>query len=166
MFLWAVGNIVNKVPFVATPSSTLKEIEKAFSLKDDSVVYDLGSGDGRVLFHLARNNPKAKYIGIENSKFPFILSKFGKFLNRKNSGNVKIINNNFFKQDLSSATHIFMYIYPNVMDDLLTKFDDELKPGTKLVSLSFKFTNKKPISEVDLRKNKNKFGRKLYIYEF
>jgi len=61
---------------------------------------------------------------------------------------------------------IFTYLNPNIMDDLLTKFDKELKPGTRLVSLSFKFTGKQPINEIDLKRSKYKLGRKIYVYQF
>lgn len=165
--LWSIGNFQNKVPFVATSNSVLKDIEKALEIKDDSVVYDLGCGDGRILLYLSHFNSKAKYIGIENSLFPIILSRVGSCFNNKKTGNkVEIINNNFFKQDLSNATHVFTYLYPNIMDELLPKFEKEFKPGTRLVSLSFKFASKMPINEVDLKRSKYKLGRKLYIYQF
>lgn len=165
--LWALGNFKNKVPFVTTSNAVLKDIEKALEIKDDSVVYDLGCGDGRVLFHLSHSNPKAKYIGIENGLFPLLLARVESFLNNKKTGNkVEIINRNFFKQDLSNATHVFTYLYPNIMDELLPKFENEFKPGTRLVSLSFRFRNKTPIDEIDLNRSKYKLGRKLYVYQF
>jgi SAM-dependent methyltransferase len=165
--LWAVGNLKNKVPFVTASSAVLKDVEKALNVKDNSVVYDLGCGDGRILFHLSNSKPKAKYIGIENSLFPVLLSRFQSFLiNKKTGNNVEIINGDFFKQDLSNATHVFTYLYPSLMDELLPKFEKEFKHGTRLVSLSFKFTGKNPVEEIDLKRNKYKLGRKLYVYEF
>lgn len=165
--LWAIGNFKNKVPFVTASSAVLRDIDKAMEVKDDSVVYDLGCGDGRVLFYLSNLNKKAKYIGIENNRFAIILARLGLIMNnKKNVGKVEIINNDFFNQDISDATHIFTYLYPNIMDDLLPKFDKELKTGTKLVSLSFKFTSKNPIAEIDLKRSKYKLGRKLYVYQF
>lgn len=167
LLLWAIGNLRSRVPFVTASRGVLKDIKEAFSLADDSVVYDLGCGDGRILFYLATSSPKAKYIGIEHSTFPFILAKLGSFLNYKKTGNnVEILQADFFKKDLSNATHIFTYLYPNLMDELLSKFEKEFKPGTKLVSLSFKFTNKTPFKEIDLARSKYKLGRKLYVYQF
>ena len=161
------GNIRAKVPFVGIPIKTLKDIEKALELKDDSVVYDLGCGDGRVLFHLYKNNPKAKYIGIEYSLFPFILASVRNlFIKKNNKDDIKIIKGDFFKFDLSNSTHIFTYLYPSMMDDLLKKFDDELKEGTRLVSASFHFTTKGAQEEIDLKRNKYQLARKLYVYEF
>jgi SAM-dependent methyltransferase len=165
--LWTIGNFKNKVPFVTASSAVFKDIKKAFDIKDNSVVYDLGCGDGRVLFYLSDFNPNARYIGIENSTFPLLLAKLDSFLKFKKKGiKVEIINNDFFKQNISDATHIFTYLYPGIMDELLPKFEKELKPGTRLVSLSFKFTSKQPIEEIDLGRSKYKLGRKLYVYQF
>ena len=165
--LWVIGNIKNRVPFVTSPKKVLERISKEFDIKDNDILYDLGSGDGRVLFYLAQKNPKAKYIGIENNPFPVLLSRVDNFLRRKKIGkSVEIRDESFFNTDISNATHIFTYLYPNIMDELLSKFEKELKPGTKLISLSFKFASKQPISEVDLGRNKYKLGRKLYIYQF
>ena len=165
--LWSIGNFKNRVPFVTSPMAVLKSIGEALLIKDNSIVYDLGCGDARVLFYLSHLNKKAKYIGIENTIFTLLLSRIGSFFNKKKEGvSVEIINNDFFKQDLSDATHIFVYLHPTILDELLPKFKKELKPGTRLVSLSFKFRDQKPIDEIDLKRNKYKLGRKLYVYQF
>jgi SAM-dependent methyltransferase len=168
LFLWMWGNLRAKVPFVGVPIKTLKDIEIALLLKEGNVFYDLGCGDGRVLFYLSRNNPKVEYIGIENSLFPFILASVSNWWQKKinNINNIKIIKGDFFKIDLSKATHIFTYLYPNVMDDLLPKFDKELKNGVRLVSMSFHFTNKRELSEIDLKRGKYQIAKKIYVYEF
>jgi len=167
MFLWAWSSITSSVPFISIPLKVLKEIAQELEIGDDSIVYDLGCGDGRVLFYLAKINPKAKYIGIENSSFPFILAKMMSWWNKKvNNINVKIIKKDFFDADLSNATNIFTYLYPNVMDDLLPKFDNEIKKGTRLVSAAFHFTAKREIKEIDLARGKYQLAKKLYVYEF
>src|SRR3989339_1582916 len=74
--LWSIGNFKNKVPFVAASSYVLEDIAKALEVKDDSVVYDLGCGDGRILIYLSKLNSKANYIGVENSAFPILLARF------------------------------------------------------------------------------------------
>jgi len=167
LLIWMWSNIWAKVPFIGVPIDTLKDIEAALILREGSVVYDLGCGDGRVLFYLAKNNPKLKYIGIENSLFPFILAKFLSFWYKKfNKIDVTIIREDFFNVDLSNATHIFTYLYPNVMDDLLPKFDKEIKKGVRLVSASFHFTSKREIEEIDLKRGKHQLAKKLFVYEF
>ncbi|KKP62076.1 MAG: hypothetical protein UR57_C0013G0001, partial [Candidatus Nomurabacteria bacterium GW2011_GWE2_34_25] len=146
---------------------TLKDIEKALNINEDSVVYDLGCGDGRVLFYLYKNNPKAKYIGIENSQFPLLVFNVRNwFFKRKNKSNISIIGKDFFDVNLSDATHIFTYLYPNVMDDLIPKLDKELKSGTRLISASFRFTGRREIEEIDLKRNNYQLAKKVYVYEF
>jgi len=167
LFLWMWSAIKAKVPFIPVPNKILKDIEEALDLKDDSVLYDLGCGDGRVLAYLYKNNPKATYIGIENSLFPYILVSILNWWRRKEyKGNIKIFKNDFFNVDLSKATHIFTYLYPNIMDDLVSKFDRELKHGTRLVSVSFHLTSKREIKVIDLKRGRYQLTQKIYVYEF
>jgi SAM-dependent methyltransferase len=167
MFLWMWTGITARVPFVPVPNSILKEINKALDVHDGDVVYDLGCGDARVLIYMARLNKGVKYIGIENGPFPYLLASTSAWFDRvRGKSDVQIIRGDFFNHNLNKATHIFTYLYPQVMDDLLGKFDRELRPGARLVSTTFKFTLKKEVGEVDLARGKNKLARKLYIYEF
>lgn len=166
--MWAMSFVKTDTPFIRTPNSVLPYVLKALDLKDDSVVYDLGSGDARLLYFLRKNNSKAEFVGIEKFIFPYVLSLTRKYLNKtKGIEDVKIIKKDFYDHNYSDATHLVMYLYPNVMDDILKKFDEEIKEGTILVSVAFKFTNKQPIAEIDMER----FGgydnaRKLYIYRF
>lgn len=168
LFIWMFSIIKAKVPFVSVPSKVLGDIEKSLSLKDDSVVYDLGCGDGKVLFYLAKKHPKAKYIGIENSLFPLILAHTRNWWYKKVNkiNNIEIIKGDFFDTDLSKATHIFTYLFPKVMDDLLPKLYAELKTGTCLISASFQFTGKQEKEVIDLKRAKYQLAKRIYIYEF
>jgi O-methyltransferase involved in polyketide biosynthesis len=79
---------------------------------------------------------------------------------------VEIIDGDFFKHDFSHATHVFMYLFPSVMDELLPMLEESFTPGTKLVSTTFKFKNKEHAREIKLERNKYQLARTLYIYEF
>ncbi len=163
--MWSA--IKAKVPFVPVSNNILKDIKEALQLKEGSVVYDLGCGDGRVLFYLYKNNPNLKYIGVENSPFPYFLAYILNYFHKKRyKSNIEIIKGDFFNIDLSNATHVFTYLYPNIMDDLMPKLSKELNPGTRLVSVSFHFTNKREIKEIDLKRGKYKLSQKIYVYDF
>lgn len=167
MFLWMANLMREGFSFIPVSKPILIEIEKVIGINDNSVVYDLGCGDGRVLFYLSKLHPKAKFVGVERGTFPLFLAKVDAVFNKNKKGNqVKIINADFFKADLSNATHIFTYLRPDVMDNLLPKLDQELKKGTKLISVYFQFTLKRPIAEASFGKNPNNNRRRLYIYEF
>ncbi len=166
--MWAMSFIKTDTPFIRTPRSVLPYVLKALELKDDSVVYDLGSGDARLLYFLKKNKPQARFVGLEKFSFPYVLSVARKYINKINGiDGVKIIKKDFYDYNFSDATHLVMYLYPNVMDDILKKFDEEIKEGTILVSVAFKFTNKQPVAEIDMeREGDYTNARKLYIYRF
>lgn len=167
ILIWIFSSFKNKTPFFTSPTKTLPYIYKALDLNDNSVFFDIGSGDLRVVRYVAFKNKNTKCYGIENNISALILSKITLLFSKKSKKeNINLINKNFFDADLSIATHIFSYIYPNAMDDLLPKLDKELKPGTHFVSMNYRFTNKVPIAEIDLERGKYKLARKLYIYVF
>ena len=145
---------LNKAPFVRVPKNVLPKIIELLDIKDNSVVYDLGCGDSRVLTECYKYNSKAKYFGIEKAAIPYLLAK----IKTRKTG-VKILRGDFFKKDLSRATRIFLYLLPGTMDKLLPKLEKELKNDALVVSCSFKFTDKQPVKIV-------KDEKELFVYEF
>jgi len=165
--LWVLGHLVSKSHFRETPTFLLEKIYKILQVKDSSVVYNLGCGDGRVLFYLLEKNKKAEYLGTEENPYLFLVVKLKNLWARiRNKKEVKILYKNLFKQDLSQATHLFLYLYPNIMDDLLPKLEKELKQGAFLVSLNFKFTQKRYSQKFEILNEKGKITHKIYVYEF
>ncbi|MDB5265742.1 MAG: ribosomal protein methyltransferase [Parcubacteria group bacterium] len=157
-------------PFIRTRTLIAQEIADAFgTLPKGSVVYDPGCGDGRVLFAIAAKNPGVQCVGIELRLFPYFLAlrRRAAFLREYPEAKVRVIRGNSFKQDLSSATHVYTYLYPEVLDRLLPKFEKELHPGTILISLDFKFLKKISERIIPLaHAEKGKLGETLYVYRF
>lgn len=125
-------------------------------------MYDLGCGDGRLLRELYKVFPTATYRGIEHEITPYLLFRYR---NRDIIGkNFSIIRGNFFKKDLSQATHILTYLFPHIMDALLPKLEKELPQGTQLISVDFPFTHKEPEKIIELKH----YGRglRLFVYKF
>jgi SAM-dependent methyltransferase len=153
-------------PFIRTRPPVAKEVAEAFgTLPPGSVVYDPGCGDGRVLFAIAEKNPHARFVGIELRMFPYMLALRQKRLHP--NVDITFIRGNSFKLDLSSATHMYTYLYPKVMDMLLPKLEKELRPGTELISLDFEFQNKETERSMPLASAEaQKLGRTLYVYRF
>ena len=164
---WWIGmGILNylrkRPPFVPVSSKVIPDIISALDLQPDSKFYDLGCGDGKVLLAATAAAPEANCIGIEFDWFPFKIAK----IKCRKIPNISLLRENFFQTDLASATHIFTYLFPHTMNELLPKLEQELRPGTRLVSCDFKFTEKEPIQIIDLHRDENKLCRFLYIYEF
>ncbi len=153
-------SLASRAPYIGTPRECIPHIVTHLGLKNGDIFYDLGCGDARVLMACAKSTPLAKHNGIEYSWYPYLLAK-----NNLRNLPVKVVRESFYKTDLSNATHIYTYLMPSVMDDLLPKMTRELKSGAKVFSLDFKFKDKKPTTVIDLGPKFSR-GRHIYIYEF
>ena len=162
IYEWSL--LVTRAPFVGLPKEVIPEILKVLNLKDDSVMYDLGCGDGRILFTCAKAKPKARYIGVDKALAAYTVAVTKKLLFKDKKVEFKHIN--FFKQDLSDATHVFVYLFPGLMNSLLLKLQKELKPGSVVVSCDFEFQDKQPRDIIHLNRDKHLLGQRLIIYEF
>lgn len=146
-----------EAPFVPTKSAHLPKIAECMRLDERSTLCDLGCGDARVLVACYNVQPDAKFIGFERDILPFAWSKFRLWamgLSKK----IKIIKKDFFKGDLSSATHIFLYLGPNQMRKLAPILEREIKKGKKIASLQFEIPDRAAEKIVNLGKED------LYIY--
>lgn len=163
IILFFSAPLFSLIPFVPVRKKILNEIISALELNEQSVLYDLGCGDGRVLFAAVKMNQNISCIGIEIAPFPFLLAKIKQFFNP--SKNIHILYGNFFKINTSSATHVFLYLLPKALDELLPKLEEELRSGSRVVSCDFKFSMREPNKTVVIKSNRLK-NIKLYIYNF
>jgi len=118
------------------------------------VIYDLGSGDGRIVAEAARNY-HAIGIGIEADPLRVLWSRVKLRLlglNRR----TQIIWGDIFNQDISDATVVTVFLWQKTNEKLKEKLQRELKPGTRVVSHIWTFSGWTPL-EVD-RKDR------VYLY--
>ncbi len=128
-------------PFVGTEPKIVKRMLDIADLKKGDLLYDLGSGDGRVVVSAALRGINA--TGIEIDPIKVIYSRFFiKLLRLKNKA--KIIRGNFFEKDLSRADVIILFLLHDTNQKLREKFIKELKKGTRIVSYSFILEGWKP----------------------
>lgn len=152
------------IPFVPVRKKILNEIISALELNEQSILYDLGCGDGRILFAATEINPHISCVGIEIAPFPFLLAKVKKVFSF--SRNVRILYGNFFKTNLSSASHVFLYLFPEALEKLLPKLETELKSGSRVISCDFKFSKREPNKIIEIKSTKWQKNKKLYVYVF
>ena len=101
----------------------------------DDVVYDLGSGDGRLPI-LAAQLHGARGVGIEIDPKLVAISR----LNAKEAGvsdRVSFIEGDLFTADISPATVVTLYLSMSVLRQLEPRLRTELRPGTRIVSHQF-----------------------------
>jgi SAM-dependent methyltransferase len=124
--------LTSGVPWAKTPAGNIKKIFKEISLPKDSLIYDLGAGDGRVLFIMEKLGYRG--IGYELSLYPYLKARFKKMI----SGSaVKFKRQDFFKADLSRANAVFVFLVGKVMDRVGRQLKSELKKGTVVASYGF-----------------------------
>lgn len=132
-------------PWWRTKKKTAKAAFKLVKLRKHDVVYELGSGEATALI-IASKEYGAKGIGIEIDPIRFYLSKFSIW--RKGlSSEVKLIRGDIFKEDLSEATVIYVYLVPKTLNKLIPKLRKELKKGTPIIS--YKYEMKLPLKKYD-----------------
>ena len=142
-------------PWAPTRKEAVQKMLSIAKIKPGEVVYDLGSGDGRILFEAVLVH-KAKAVGIEIDPVRFLWTYIMIRLLRLND-QVKLIYGNFFKTDLKNADIVTCYLLPETNIKLEQKLKNELKPGTRVVSNLFVFPNLKMI-----RKDEE---NNVYLYE-
>ena len=163
LYEWSL--VVTRAPFIPIPQAVLPYVVDALELKPGSVVYDLGCGEGRVLLACWKRFPHARYVGLDKAVLAIWLARWRKRQTARDADSV-FKRMNFFRQDLSDATHVFTYLFPGLMQRLLPKLKRELKPGARLVSCDFQFNDMKPVKTIQLDRPIGALGRTLYVYEF
>lgn len=129
--------------FVPTEQEDVTRMLKLAGLKDGDVVYDLGSGDGRIVFEAAKMNPNVRGRGIEIDeklvKQSRLVAETGGF-----GGRVEFLHQNAFDADLAQADIIAMWLWPEVMRMLRPKILAEARPGTRIVTRIWDLGSWKP----------------------
>jgi len=119
-------------PYVSTPLPVVRRMLTLAELKKGETFYDLGSGDGRTLI-MAVQEFGAQAIGIELRED---LAKRASttIIEMGLDSQIKIVQDDFFKVDLSSADVLFLYLTTSANDKVKPKLEQELRLGARVVS--------------------------------
>lgn len=132
-------------PWVPTKRRTVRRMLEMAEERAGETVYDLGSGDGRVLFVAARTF-EARAVGIELDPLRVLWTRGVAFLlglrNR-----VEVRQGDFFIQDLHDADVVVCYLLTSTNRRLADKLREELRPGTRVVSNAFPFPDWELVAE-------------------
>lgn len=135
-------HIWQRVPFVPTGGRVVEQMVMLAKLKKGDRVYDLGAGDGRFLIAAKRQVPGIVATGFEVAPAVWMLGQLRIWW----SGlAIRYRFADFMKADVSDADVIFLFLSPAWMVRLSKKFAVQLRPGTLIVSQSFRFKDRKPL---------------------
>ena len=146
------------VPYVPTPDSVVARMLEVAKVGPNDLLYDLGSGDGRIVITAARKygargvgydlNPKRIEESNENARKAGVADR------------VRFAKQDLFEADLSGATVVTLYLLPSVNLKLRPKLLKDLAPGTRVVSHNYGMGDWEPVSvdEIDVD------GAKHFVY--
>jgi tRNA G37 N-methylase Trm5 len=145
------------VIYVPTPQEVVDQMLKLAKVGKNDVLYDLGSGDGRIPVTAAKRfGIRATGIDID----PQRIAEANE--NAKKNGVTHLVRfkrEDLFKTDFSDATVVTLYLLPDLNVKLRPRLLAELKPGTRIVSHQFDMGTWKPERKVELSA-----GRVIYLW--
>ena len=140
--LWILVPALYGLPPIPTKPERIQKALKLANLQPNETLYDLGAGDGRVLFVAARDFG-ARAIGIEVGPIQCaviwlraIASGFG--------NKIQIRWGNFYKADLHDADVVFVYATSKEVMKLALHLEKQIKRGARVVSISADFPEWEP----------------------
>jgi precorrin-6B methylase 2 len=120
-------------PFYPTSAIVIEKMLSLAGVNSESIVYDLGCGDGEIVVAAARHHHAKKVVGIEqNQKLCSIALRKTRHLS-----NAIIINANYDNVDISEASVVTLYQSASENARLKRKLVNELRGGSKVVSHDF-----------------------------
>ncbi len=123
------------VVFVPTPQPVVESMLDLANVKSTDVVYDLGSGDGRIVITAAKKYG-ARGVGIEID--PALVKQATQNAAAAGvSDKVRFLTGDIFTADIGGATVVTLYLLQSINERLRPKLVRELKPGTRIVSRVF-----------------------------
>ena len=131
------------VPYVPTPMKTVAKMLEMAKVKPSDIVYDLGSGDGRIVIASVRDFGARKAIGVDIN--PVRIQESNENARKANvTDKVRFVEGDVFEFDFSEATVLTMYLLTEVNIRLRPRILSILKPGTRVVSHDFDMAEWEP----------------------
>ncbi|MEM3538790.1 MAG: methyltransferase domain-containing protein [Nitrososphaerales archaeon] len=151
---------MNVAPFVESPQEVVKKMLQLVEPKNDELLYDMGSGDGRIII-MAAKDFGLRCVGIEIRED--LVKRAMAEIKRFNLENrIKVINGDFFNVDISNADIVTLYLTTSANEKLRPKLEKELKVGARVVSHDYEIRGWRPtkISRDDPP------GHTIYLYVY
>lgn len=143
------------VIYVPTPQEVVDAMLKVAKVTKNDMVYDLGCGDGRIVVTAAKLGARGVGIDIDPQRIKEANENVAKNMV---GDRVKILNQDLFTTDISSATVVTLYLLPSLNLKLRPTLWKTLKPGTRIVSHAFDMGDWKPEQTLNVE------GRTVYYW--
>ncbi len=147
-------------PYVASPVQVIDRMLEMAKIKPGEKLYDLGSGDGRILI-AAVQKYQVKAVGVEIS--PKLVEQATRSIERAGlADQARVIQGDLLDVDFSGADVVTIYLATPLNEQLRPRLEKLLKPGARVVSHDYEVPGWKA-SKID--KTEGPRGHVIYLYE-
>jgi hypothetical protein len=143
--------------FTSTAGPGIRAFLEAVPMGPQDLLVDLGCGDGRVLRE-ARKRCGVRALGFEVNAWAYLMAR----IRCGRDHGIEIRRADFWHADLSDASVVFCYLFPDVIAHLAGKLEAELRPGTLVVSANFPVPGWTPLTI--LPRDSHRHADPIYIY--
>lgn len=149
-------------PYYPTPETVVERMLKLGGLKPGEKMYDLGSGDGRIVI-MAADRFRANAVGIE----------FDEDLVRQSTARIRalgldrrarIIHGDLLQQDYSDADLVTIYLLPSAVEKVRPLLEKQLRKGARVVAHDFGIPGWTPVKEEHIEDDGEGRAHTLYLY--
>ena len=138
-----------EVPYVPTHEKVVAEMLKVAEVGENDILYDLGSGDGRIVITAAKEFG-ARGVGVDIDPAR-IREARENAVKAGVADKVKFLQQDLFETDIREATVVTLYLLPEVNRRLRPKLLSDLKPGTRVVSHNHDMGDWTPLKTLNVR---------------
>ena len=157
------GDTEKLAPYYPTPESIVEKMLQLGGLKAGEKMFDLGSGDGRIVI-MAAQKFHAAAVGIELDK-DLAKRSSERILKLHLDKTARIVNGDLLQQDYSSADLVTVYLLPDSVNSKVQPLlDRQLKKGARVVAKDFDFRNWTPEKVENIADDGEGRSHTLYLY--
>jgi len=149
-------------PYYPTPELIVERMLQLGELKRGEKMFDLGSGDGRIVI-MAAKRFGADATGVELDE-DLVLRSRNAIHKAGLEKTAHIIQGDILQQDYSPGDLLTVYLMPVANDRLRPIIDKQLRKGARLVAHDFQFSNWTPEKVVDIEDDGEGRSHTLYLY--
>src|SRR5271168_1047529 len=149
-------------PYYPTPETIVERMLELGELKAGEKMFDLGSGDGRIVIMAARKY-HADAVGVELDN-DLVIQSSAKLKQLGLEKTARIIYGDILKQDYSSANLITVYLLPESNIKVRPILEAQLKKGTRIVAHDFEIGGWTPVKTVTIPDDGEGRSHNLFLY--
>ena len=157
------GEATKLAPYYPTPETIVDKMLQLAGVKAGEKVYDLGSGDGRIVIMAARKY-KANAYGVELDE-SLVRQSTARIKTLGLAPTAHIIQGDLLEQDYTSADVLTIYLLPVAIEKVTPILEKQLKKGARVVAHDFEFFHWMPARIVDIDDDGEGRSHRLFLYK-